>query len=196
MVPSQLTLRWVQTCEEPAAGLGYVAMLAFDIRSLTEHAVAVEDTLSADDPVWQAGDPVPSTPIRVAGRVSAAGPDRFYWHGTIEGDVELACRRCLGEASGHVSQDAHLIFAEADAEGVEDDPDVFVLDDRSSELDLRPAIREQWLLNVPRYALCRDDCKGLCPTCGAELNLGDCACVPTSADPRWATLHKVRGAQR
>jgi uncharacterized protein len=109
--------------------------------------------------------------------------------------VSLPCRRCLGDASAHVSDDAHLIYAEAGAEGVEDDPDVFVLDDRSPELDLRPAVREQWLLNVPGYALCRDDCKGLCPTCGAELNLGPCDCASSAADPRWATLHKLRGGQ-
>jgi uncharacterized protein len=50
-------------------------------------------------------------------------------------------------------------------------------------------------LNVPGYALCRDDCKGLCPTCGAELNLGDCGCVTTEADSRWAALHKLRNGQ-
>jgi uncharacterized protein len=171
-------------------------MLSFDIRSLTEHAITVDDTLSAEDPVWLEGDAKPSGPIRVKGRLSSAGPGRFYWHGVIEGDVELPCRRCLGEASGHVSAEAHLIFAEAEAEDVTDDPDVFVLDDRSPELDLRPAVREQWLLNVPGYALCRDDCQGLCPTCGAELNLGPCACAATAADPRWETLHKRRGGQR
>ena len=170
-------------------------MLSFDIRSLTERAVTVDDTLSADDPVWLEGDAVPSGPIRVKGRLSPAGPGRFYWHGTIEGDVALSCRRCLGDAEGHVSEEAHLIFAEAGAEGVEDDPDVFILDDRSSELDLRPAVREQWLLNVPGYALCRDDCKGLCPTCGAELNAGACSCASSAADPRWATLHKLRDGQ-
>ncbi len=171
-------------------------MLSFDIRSLTERAVAVDDTLSADDPVWQEGDAKPSAPVHVKGRLSAAGPGRFYWHGTIDGDVALECRRCLGDTTEHVSQDAHLIFAEAGAEGVEDDPDVYLLDDRASELDLRPALREQWLLNVPRYALCRDDCKGLCPTCGAELNLGPCDCAPTTADLRWAALHKLRDGQR
>ena len=170
-------------------------MLSFDIRSLTQHAVSVDDTLAVDDPVWLETDSRPSEPIRVKGRLSTAGPGRFYWHGTIEGDVELECRRCLGEASGHVSEEAHLIFAEAGAEGVEDDPDVYIVDDRASELDLRPAIREQWLLNVPGYALCRDDCKGLCPTCGAELNFGDCGCVSTSADPRWTALRKVRDGQ-
>jgi uncharacterized protein len=168
-------------------------MLSFDIGSLTEHAVSVDDSLSSDDPVWVDGDAVPSAPIRVKGRLSSAGPGRFYWHGSIEGDVTLACRRCLGEASGHVSEEAHLIFAEPGAEGVEDDPDVFLLDERSSELDLRPALREQWLLTVPGYALCRDDCKGLCPTCGAELNLGACDCAQSAGDPRWTALHKMRG---
>jgi uncharacterized protein len=108
----------------------------------------------------------------------------------------MECRRCLGDASAHVSDDAHLIFAEAGTEGVEDDPDVFLIDDRATELDLRPALREQWLLNVPGYALCRDDCQGLCPSCGAELNLGPCDCAPSSADPRWEGLQKLRGEQR
>src|SRR5438270_3064588 len=112
-------------------------MLSFDICSLTEHAVSVDDVLAADDPVWMQGDAVPSRPIRVKGRLSPAGPGRFYWHGTIEGDVALACRRCLGEASGHVAEEAHLIYAEAGSDDVEDDPDVFLLDPRASELDLR-----------------------------------------------------------
>ena len=155
-------------------------MLSFDIRSLSDHAATVDDELATDDPVWQEGDPIPSQPIRVKGRLSAAGPGKFYWHGTIEGDVAMECRRCLGEASGHVSDEAHLIFAEAGTEGVEDDPDVFLLGDRANMLDLRPALREEWLLNVPRYALCREDCKGLCLKCGAELNLGPCACDTAS----------------
>jgi uncharacterized protein len=172
-------------------------MLSFDIRSLTERAVTVDDSLSADDPVWQEADARPASALRVKGRLSSAGPDRFYWHGTIEGDVEIPCRRCLGDASAHVSDEAHLIFAAAGAEGVEDDPDVFLLDDRSAELDLRPALREQWLLNVPGYALCRDDCKGLCPTCGAELNLGPCDCSSTeTASAPTVTAQSQRGGKR
>ena len=168
-------------------------MLSFDIRSLTEHAVTVDDELSPDDPVWVAGDLTPSGPIRVRGRLSPAGSSQFYWHGTIEGDVALPCRRCLGDASGHVSEEAHLIFAEAGTEGLEDDPDVYLLDERKAELDLRPALREQWLLHVPGFAVCRDDCKGLCPTCGADLNVEPCACASSAADPRWVGLRTLKG---
>ena len=51
------------------------------------------------------------------------------------------------------------------------------VNDRTRELDLRPSVREQWLLAVPSFVLCREDCKGLCPHCGADLNLGPCGCT-------------------
>ena len=85
-------------------------MLSFDIRSLTERAFSVDDALSTDDPVWLDGDPKPSGALQVKGRLSSAGPGRYYWHGTIGGDVDLSCRRCLGNATGHVFEEGHLIF--------------------------------------------------------------------------------------
>jgi uncharacterized protein len=164
-------------------------MLSFDIRSLESHAATVDAWLSPDDSVWKAGDPKPSQPVHVTGRVSAAGPGRFYWHGRLEGDVDMPCRRCLADATAHVADEAHVIFAEEGDEDT-DDPDVYRLPDSADELDLRPSIREQWLLAVPQFALCREDCKGLCPKCGADLNAGSCGCPPAS-DSRWEALKKV-----
>jgi uncharacterized protein len=146
--------------------------------------------LSPDDAVWQETDTVPSAPLRVTGRLSAAGSGRFYWHGQIAGDVVLPCRRCLAEARVHVQDESHVIFADADSDEA-DDPDVQILSDRTYEIDLRPAIREQWLLNAPTYALCREACKGICPTCGKDLNDGPCAC-PESRDTRWDALRRVQ----
>ena len=166
-------------------------MLSFDISALEQHAIAVDDVLGPEDPIWQEGDPVPSAPLRVTGRLSTAGPGRYYWHGRIEGDVGMACRRCLSDAGAHVAGDEHIIFVDADDEEA-DNPDVYPLDPRAEELDLRPAVREQWLLSVPAYVLCRDDCKGLCPSCGADLNRGACTCPPQETrDPRWDALRKL-----
>ena len=165
-------------------------MLSFDIRSIETRAAVVDDMLSADDPVWKESDPTPSTPLRVSGRLSAAGSGRFYWHGQISGDVVLPCRRCLADTTVHVKDETHVIFAEEGSDET-DDPDVQVLDPRSHHLDLRPAVREQWLLNVPTYAVCREECKGICPTCGKDLNEGPCDC-PESRDGRWDALRRVQ----
>jgi len=70
-----------------------------------------------------------------------------------------------------------------------DESDVYMLEPRATTVDLRPALREQWLLAAPGLALCREDCKGLCPKCGADLNLGPCDCAP-DVDPRWAALRR------
>ncbi|HEY0970984.1 MAG TPA: DUF177 domain-containing protein [Gemmatimonadales bacterium] len=167
-------------------------MLSFDLRSLDEHAVQVDATLPADDAIWMEADPRPVDGVRVTGRLSAAGPGRFYFSGRIEGQVGTECRRCLADVAAHVAEDAHFVFAEAGDAEIEDDPDVYHLDPRSQELDLRPAVREQWLLDVPAFVVCRDDCRGLCPSCGADLNAGPCGCAAPSTDPRWDALRGLR----
>ncbi len=164
-------------------------MLSFDIRELESQAVMVDGTLAADDPIWEDEDAVPSGVVRVTGRLSAAGAGRFYWHGRIAGTAVLPCRRCLTDTSVAVEDEAHLIFAPAGDEEA-DDPDVYTFGPRDKELDLRPAVRELWLLNAPAYALCREDCKGYCPTCGADLNKGSCSCPP-AGDSRWDALRKL-----
>ena len=167
-------------------------MLTFDLRSLESKAANVDAQLGADDPVWQEGDPRPDPAVRVTGRLSRTGTGQVYWHGRISGDVTADCRRCLTEAHAHVEDESHIIFAEPN-DTTEDDPDVYPLDPDARELDLRPAIREEWLLAQPRYELCRDDCKGLCPRCGKDLNDGTCDCPP-QADSRWDALRKAERA--
>ena len=103
------------------------------------------------------------------------------------------CRRCLTEVTVPVTEEVHLFFAEEGDETAEDDPDVYPIDATARELDLRPAIRESFSLAAPQYVLCREDCQGLCPTCGADRNAGDCGCAPTS-DNRWDALRSLRNA--
>jgi uncharacterized protein len=58
-----------------------------------------------------------------------------------------------------------------------DDPSVYPLDVRASTVDLGQAVREELVLRVETFPLCRPDCAGLCPTCGADLNAGPCGCT-------------------
>ena len=167
-------------------------MLSFDIRSLETRAAQVDGDLSADDAVWQEGDIRPDGAVHVTGRLSSAGSNRWYFSGHLEGEAVEACRRCLTDVRAAVDEDVHLFFAEEGDETTGDDPDVYLLDPKAHEIDLRPAIREDWLLVVPAFVLCREDCKGLCPNCGADLNAGSCDCPPAT-DSRWDALRTAKG---
>jgi uncharacterized protein len=148
-------------------------MLVFDVRSLATNAARVDGALPPDDAIWMPEDARPDGPIRVTGRLSAAGQGRFYFSGRIEGSGTLECRRCLTPVAVAVGEAATAIYTEVDNEDA-GDPDVFGLAQGGKAVDLRPAVREQWLLNVPSFPLCRPDCRGFCPTCGADWNAGTC----------------------
>jgi len=155
-------------------------MLSFPTQSLSVAAIQVKGGLDRDDQVWLEGDIRPVENIQIIGRLSTAGAGRYYFSGNFAGATLGECRRCLVEVRTEVGADANLIFADTEAEEEGgDDPDVFPLSRGRSgtEVDLRPALREQWLLEAPAFVLCRPDCKGLCPTCGANLNLGACSCA-------------------
>ncbi|MCX5755358.1 MAG: DUF177 domain-containing protein [Gemmatimonadetes bacterium] len=157
-------------------------MLSFPTQTISAGAVQVDGTLDPEDKVWLESDVRPAgTGIKVSGRLSEAGPGRFYFSGTFAGSLPQECRRCLGDVLTAVTADTHVLFA--DGEHVDDDdPDVLPLSRgrTGSEIDLRPMVRQEWLLEVPALALCRPECKGLCLTCGANLNQGPCTCARKS----------------
>ncbi|HEY5087912.1 MAG TPA: DUF177 domain-containing protein [Gemmatimonadaceae bacterium] len=165
-------------------------MLSFDLRTLESVAAQVDGDLPADDPIWSAADTRPLDAVHVEGRLSSAGNGRFYFSGRLSGAVRLECRKCLTEMTRDVSEDAHFLFAPSGDPTTEDDPDVFSYDAGAYQLDIRPAVREGWLLSAPAFVECREDCKGLCLKCGADLNDGACGCEPATTDARWESLRQ------
>ncbi len=101
------------------------------------------------------------------------------WHGT--------CRRCAAPAGGELVAQVDERYQEHVT-----DPDAFELD--GDHLDLEPMVRELVLLEVPESPLCRQDCAGLCPTCGIDRNAGSCDCAPPAADDRWSALDQLRAS--
>jgi uncharacterized protein len=109
--------------------------------------------------------------------LTVSGEVRTRWAGT--------CRRCLGPAEGAICAEVQELYqARPTSE------DAFPFDDE--QIDLRPMVRELVLVELPAAPLCREDCAGLCPTCGADLNLGPCECAADNRDPRWAALDVLR----
>ncbi len=123
-------------------------------------------------------------PLAVTGRLMESGPGCYYWKAQLVTAIEVVCRRCLESAVAPVRADVEALFT-TDASA--DDPSMYALLPDSQECDLRPAVREELLLAVPEFPLCREGCRGICAQCGQHLNEGPCSCEP-EPDPRWAAL--------
>lgn len=104
--------------------------------------------------------------------------------GTLTGRLAGSCRRCLrpvGRAFEIEGAEMYRPPSDAWEEG-------YVLSDTA--LDLDPMARDLIGLEIPLDSLCRPDCAGLCPRCGADLNEGPCDC-PEEIDPRWSQLDEL-----
>ncbi len=100
--------------------------------------------------------------------------------GTVTTFARLECARCLGSFDRAVRAPLE-VFAERAGSGRRGDEQTLERDDYMKfhdgrQLDLRDEAREALLLEVPMVPLCREDCRGLCPRCGADLNAGPCGC--------------------
>ena len=165
-------------------------MLQVDIRELARGPVDTVGELAANDPLFTGLDFVLAGPVHARGRLQAAGEGRFYWHGRVSAQVTEECRRCLAPVAVTVEADIGALFTrDPDAQ---DDPDAYPLAHEATLIDVTPAVREELSLAVPRYVVCREDCRGLCPRCGHDLNAGSCGCAP-AADPRWQPLAALKG---
>lgn len=154
-------------------------MLSYSLRELAKGAIQVDSALAPDDAVWEDGDVRPTEALRVTGRLSGAGTGRYYFSGAFEGTAAGECRRCLTPVQSVVQGDLHVLFADADDENA-DEPDVYPLGEGGTTIDLRPSVREQWLLEASSLPLCQPECLGLCITCGADRNRGPCGCSSPS----------------
>jgi len=160
-------------------------MLRVDLRALDEGPVETAGVVPAADAAFGDLEFDLAGPVQVSGRIMESGPGRYFWHGRLRTTVRTACRRCLTPVTIGVDQDVQALFTAGADEG--EDPSVYPLPARATELDLRPVIREELILAVPAYTVCREDCRGICPRCGVDLNTGSCSCRP-ERDPRWAAL--------
>jgi uncharacterized protein len=128
------------------------------------------------------------------------GRVRFLWTNErivalVAGDtaVTMQCSRCLEsfEQPIHVEIEEAFIPTVDMATGLplqSDEADAALLIDEHHILDLSEILRQSILLALPMTPLCKPNCKGFCPTCGANLNYETCTCQERETDPRWAAL--------
>ena len=117
-------------------------------------------------------------PIHASGTVVFGG-NTYMLSGHLSGGFEIPCSSCLAT----VKQELELDFDEEFE--VDEFPDV------DAVIDVEDIAAQVWSASIPMRVLCMEECKGLCPSCGANWNEGDCECPQTEADPRLEVLRSL-----
>lgn len=140
------------------------------------------------------------SPVTLSFDIDSQEPGRYRLAGRVSGEVGLACSRCLEPFALPIESDFDLRYVprtenvgEGETEVEEDDLATAFYDDE--QIDLAHLIMEQFQLALPMKPLHSEDCKGLCPRCGTNLNTGSCDCNVTWEDPRLAALKALRRAE-
>jgi uncharacterized protein len=121
-----------------------------------------------------------SDPIKVRIDVYKAG-DKYVLEGDLAGSIKISCDRCLEDYDLEIKTGFKLFFTQpsrygtkAEIELLEEDMETGFINGDDIELD--DIFREQLYLSLPIKSLCREECQGLCPVCGTDLNLQRCNC--------------------
>jgi uncharacterized protein len=145
------------------------------------------------------------TPLKASGRADLVEEHHgkhliiqdIRLRGKIATSLEVSCARCLDPVTQDVKREFELLYRPL---GTDAGKDELSVTDAEAEIGyyqgegllLEDVLREQVLLAVPIKITCRQDCKGLCPHCGKNLNQEQCSCTAPLADPRWEALKDIR----
>ncbi len=132
--------------------------------------------------------------VKVVGNLSKVGTQLFLT-AQASGLLSTECDRCLGETKLEISVPIAIYYqtsvANPDYEGDEEGVEVRTLHPEEDAIVLDNEVRQSIMLGVPLKVLCSEECRGICPSCGADLNKGDCECAKEDIDPRWAKLAEI-----
>jgi uncharacterized protein len=117
--------------------------------------------------------------------------------GRLTVEMETECDRCLGRARFPLDAAFDLFYRPASFNEGEDEVEI---DEGEAQMgfyqgggmELEEVLREQILLVMPMQRICREDCKGICPTCGANRNEAPCGCKEEHPDSRWSALEGLK----
>lgn len=159
-------------------------------KGIFAHVYAPGELDFSDDRVRLGGSP------EVSGQLVLKGK-RVLLQGRLAVQTQVDCDRCLRlmdlavESQFNLQYVTRIEYESSQAVELEDEEmTVSVFDGEAIDID--ELVREQVFLAIPERTLCREDCQGLCPNCGADRNLKECGCESAEIDPRWAALKNLR----
>src|SRR5437762_3309282 len=170
-------------------------MLAVNVADLLKSEPGSTRDVEIDDPRPRLGDALPVVgPVRGSARFTRT-QQGVVAQCTLRAMVQLECSRCLEPASIDLETTAAELFRPSlnvltGAPLAPAEDEALQIDERHV-LDLTEMARQYFLLALPLRPVCRPDCRGLCPDCGADLNVAECSCPADAAAGPFAQLAEL-----
>jgi uncharacterized protein len=157
--------------------------LRLNVGFLVHQSVGTSRDFAFDLPETQVGDDLNLAYVRGTLRFTRTS-DGLYLDGQLASAMELDCTRCLTTIDTQLAVKLGDLLRYPSTDLVLGVPETGIL-------DLRPLVREHFLLGIPSQPLCREECRGLCPECGGNLNESTCDHPEAEIDPRLAALESL-----
>ena len=178
--------------------------MLISLQELEQHRVDFQEEIGAD--VIDFGQDIHLVrPLRSSGHAELVEERRGHREriedirlvGDFSTRLELNCARCLESVARDITGDFDLLYRPRGADSGVDERTVPQGEAEVSYYTgegvlLEDVLREQVLLAVPLKTVCREDCRGLCPHCGRNLNFEQCNCAEPLEDPRWSALKEIK----
>ena len=152
-------------------------MIKFSVRCVEKEPICLEGT--EPESFWDLPEKdefTPASPVSYKFRIAAAAGS-FLVTGSVRGTVSTRCGRCLAPLTLEIGNDhVELYYAKSDID--------------SEEVDISNDVRDELLIELPMNPLCNEECKGLCPVCGTDLNKKQCRCKKPG-NPVWSVLDGI-----
>jgi uncharacterized protein len=174
-------------------------MLLIDIPKIPPEGLELDEAVDAGSAQVEGEGEFRLLPgARLRCHVEVVDGASVHVRGRLTATIQPECGRCLERYEAPADQELDLFYLPRSTAEPEEQEDEVELSDREVvvgyyegvQLDLGEVVREQLYLSLPLKRLCREGCRGLCPTCGKNLNAGGCGCPPPEQpeDPRLAPL--------
>ncbi len=167
-------------------------VLKLNIASLSEGYAETQLWVTASE-VALDDYPEYSHPINAKLDIEKIGRNIFI-KAALQAEVDLICDRCVEQFTSRIDDSVRLLYTTDQNMRDREDEDVFVIADSTDIIDIKEPVRETLVTALPPKRLCKEDCLGLCPICGTNLNVESCECQTNRLDPRWEKLQQLLSA--
>ena len=164
--------------------------MLIQFRKLTSSDQPLEfhQTVDVSETVKDRKDVTAAEPLQVDLKATPSAYGSVEVRGRLQGSLVMKCSRCLKPVTEQLDIPFHEVFQPVEHPGQVQEEDEDITYVQGESVDLTDYVKEALVLYLPLAPVCSEDCKGLCPSCGTDLNESSCNCDTEVIDPRLAGL--------